>query len=176
MREPLIKSTISHVAVKFEMVARRIVQVVAAHGRVTGVASRLREVRLSHLSRTCATRYRVEVATLRCQAMQHSNRTRKEYHHCCKPASWQHQCDKGLPHLRYGAAPLVRCEKNTEQARYYCHPCYQLNLPWHCLYFLPEPQGQGSLRPIFMPSRSKGMAADAAAAAASAAPKPSASS
>ena len=22
-------------------------------------------------------------------------------------------------------------------------------LPWHCLYFLPEPQGQGSLRPTF---------------------------
>src|SRR3989344_4630712 len=73
-KEPLIKSTMSHVAVKFEMIARRIAQVVAAHGHVTGVASRLREVRLSHLSRTCATRYRVEVATLRCQAMQHSNR------------------------------------------------------------------------------------------------------
>ena len=24
---------------------------------------------------------------------------------------------------------------------------YPTYLPWHCLYFLPEPQGQGSLRP-----------------------------
>lgn len=26
----------------------------------------------------------------------------------------------------------------------------QVSLPWHCLYFLPEPQGQGSLRPTFL--------------------------
>src|SRR5271163_3549585 len=25
--------------------------------------------------------------------------------------------------------------------------------PWHFLYFLPEPQGQGSLRPTFSPVR-----------------------
>jgi hypothetical protein len=73
--EPLIRSTMSHVAVKFEMIARRIAQVVEAHGPVTGVASRLRVVRLSHPSRTCATRYRVEVATLRSQAMQQSKRS-----------------------------------------------------------------------------------------------------
>ena len=65
----------SHVAVKFEMIVRRIAQVVVAHGLVTGEASRLREVRYSHLSRTCATRYRVEVATLRSQAMQQSKRS-----------------------------------------------------------------------------------------------------
>src|SRR5512142_2825810 len=27
--------------------------------------------------------------------------------------------------------------------------CY---LPWHCLYFLPLPQGHGSLRPTFSPT------------------------
>ena len=74
-KEALNKFTMSHVAVKFEMIARRIAQVVEAHGLVTGIASRLRVVRLSHLSRTCATRYRVEVATLRCQAMQQSKRS-----------------------------------------------------------------------------------------------------
>src|SRR5882724_10054962 len=31
----------------------------------------------------------------------------------------------------------------------------QSSLPWHCLYFLLEPQGQGSLRPIFAPVRVK---------------------
>ena len=71
-KEALNKFTMSHVAVKFEMIARRIAQVVEAHGLVTGIASRLRVVRLSHLSRTCATRYRVEVATLRSQGVQHS--------------------------------------------------------------------------------------------------------
>jgi hypothetical protein len=64
----------SHVAVKFEMIVRRIAQVVVAHGLVTGEASRLREVRHSHLSRTCATRYRVEVATLRSQGVQRRER------------------------------------------------------------------------------------------------------
>src|SRR5690606_4425275 len=29
----------------------------------------------------------------------------------------------------------------------------QASRPWQCLYFLPLPQGQGSLRPIFAPSR-----------------------
>ena len=86
-REALFKPTMSHVAVKFEMIARRIAQAVAAHGLVTGAASRLRVVCLSHLSRTCAARYRVEVATLRCQAMQQHNRTRKEYHRQSKPQS-----------------------------------------------------------------------------------------
>jgi len=60
----------NRVAVKNEMIARRTPQVVVAHGHVTGVASRLREVRQSHLSRTCAARYRVEVATLRSQGVQ----------------------------------------------------------------------------------------------------------
>ena len=30
----------------------------------------------------------------------------------------------------------------------------QASLPWHCLYFLPLPQGQGSLRPTRTPSGS----------------------
>ncbi len=64
-REPLIKSTMSRVAEKMPMNTRRKPQVVAAHGPVTGAASRLREVRHSHLSRTCASRYRVEMAVLR---------------------------------------------------------------------------------------------------------------
>jgi len=64
-REPLIKSTMSRVAEKMPMNSRCKPQVVAAHGLVTGVASRLRVVCHSHLSRTCALRYRVEVAILR---------------------------------------------------------------------------------------------------------------
>ncbi len=40
-----------------------------------------------------------------------------------------------------------------------------VNLPWHCLYFLPEPQGQGSFLPTFLSLLTKG-AADAAAVAA----------
>ena len=52
-----------------EMIARRTTQVVEAHGHVTGAASRLREVRLGHLSRTCACAYRVEVATLQYQRL-----------------------------------------------------------------------------------------------------------
>jgi hypothetical protein len=31
--------------------------------------------------------------------------------------------------------------------------------PWQCLNFLPDPQGQGSLRPTFWPARVKGGAA-----------------
>ena len=31
-----------------------------------------------------------------------------------------------------------------------------LTFPWHCLYFFPEPHGQTSLRPIFLPSRTNG--------------------
>ena len=31
-----------------------------------------------------------------------------------------------------------------------------VNLPWQCLYFLPEPHGHGSLRPIFWPGRVNG--------------------
>jgi len=65
----------SHVAIKNEMIARRTTQVVVAHGLVTGAASRLREVRQSHLSRTCAARYRVEVATLRSQGVQRRKRS-----------------------------------------------------------------------------------------------------
>ena len=44
-KEPLIKSAMNRVAIKNEMIARRTTQVVAAHGHVTGAASRLREVR-----------------------------------------------------------------------------------------------------------------------------------
>src|SRR5438128_11227886 len=34
--------------------------------------------------------------------------------------------------------------------------------PWHFLYFFPEPQGQGSLRPTFAPART-GLGASACA-------------
>ncbi|SRR5665647_564324 len=73
-KEPLIKSAMSRVAIRKEMIARRTTPVVVAHGLVTGAASRLREVRHSHLSRTCATRYRVEAATLRSQGVQQRKR------------------------------------------------------------------------------------------------------
>ena len=33
----------------------------------------------------------------------------------------------------------------------------QLRLPWHCLYFLPDPHGHGSLRPTFGASRRVGV-------------------
>ena len=65
----------SRVAIENGMIARCTTQVVVAHGLVTGVASRLRGVRQSHLSRTCATRYRVEVATLRSQGVQRRERS-----------------------------------------------------------------------------------------------------
>ena len=42
----------------------------------------------------------------------------------------------------------------------------KVHRPQHCLYFLPLPQGQGSLRPTFGPVRT-GLAFSAAAAAAS---------
>ena len=29
----------------------------------------------------------------------------------------------------------------------------QLSLPWHCLYFFPDPHGQGSLRPTLRSPR-----------------------
>src|SRR5258707_13434566 len=31
--------------------------------------------------------------------------------------------------------------------------CFYASVPWHFLYFLPEPHGQGSLRPTFSPVR-----------------------
>ena len=40
----------------------------------------------------------------------------------------------------------------------------QFSLPWQCLYFLPLPQGQGSLRPTLGACRSTGSAGFAAAA------------
>jgi len=64
----------SRVAIENGMIARRTPQVAVAHGHVTGAASRLRAVRQGHLSRTCATRYRVEAATLRSQGVQQRKR------------------------------------------------------------------------------------------------------
>ncbi len=40
-----------------------------------------------------------------------------------------------------------------------------VNLPWHCLYFLPEPQGQGSFLPTFRSLLTKGATASAAGGA-----------
>src|SRR5882757_9668120 len=31
--------------------------------------------------------------------------------------------------------------------------CFYASVPWHFLYFFPEPHGQGSLRPTFSPVR-----------------------
>jgi hypothetical protein len=36
-------------------------------------------------------------------------------------------------------------------------PASYLFLPWHFLYFLPLPQGQGSLRPTFGAVRAEGL-------------------
>ena len=36
----------------------------------------------------------------------------------------------------------------------------QTSWPWHCLYFLPEPHGHGSLRPTFWPLRTEVVAAN----------------
>ncbi len=41
-----------------------------------------------------------------------------------------------------------------------------VSLPWHCLYFLPEPQGQGSFLPTFRPLLTNGSAGVAATAGA----------
>ena len=46
-------------------------------------------------------------------------------------------------------------------------PIHQLSLPWQCLYFLPEPQGQGSLRPTLRSARTKGCCGSAAMASSS---------
>src|SRR5665647_1134084 len=63
----------SHVVNINGMNARRTTQV--AHGLVTGEASRLRVVRYSHPSRTCASRYRVGVALdVRSQGVQRRER------------------------------------------------------------------------------------------------------
>ena len=34
---------------------------------------------------------------------------------------------------------------------------FNLTLPWHCLYFFPEPQGQGSFLPIFLETGTSGL-------------------
>src|SRR6185369_11256158 len=47
-----------------------------------------------------------------------------------------------------------------------------VNLPWQCLYFLPEPQGQGSLRPTFSVWRTLGCCFFFVAASASASSPP----
>src|SRR5690606_22653456 len=56
-------------------------------------------------------------------------------------------------------------------------PGSQARCPWPCLYFLPLPQGQGSLRPTLGPSRVTGVCAAAswawrACSASSSAPRP----
>src|SRR5690625_670818 len=62
-----------------------------------------------------------------------------------------------------------------QRARPFHHHAPQLRRPWQCLYFLPEPQGQGSLRPILRPSRTKVCGFSAVAAAWPPAPAPPAS-
>ena len=48
--------------------------------------------------------------------------------------------------------------KNSEINGHFRSIYPQAILPWQCLYFLPEPQGHGSLRPTLSPSRTKGLA------------------
>src|SRR5262249_46505406 len=45
--------------------------------------------------------------------------------------------------LRTGATSCATARKSHNHAL----------MPWHFLYFLPEPHGQGSLRPTFAPVR-----------------------
>jgi hypothetical protein len=51
-------------------------------------------------------------------------------------------------HPRTGAAPANAGD--GERRRHALHVRYA-SRPWHCLYFFPEPQGQGELRPILSP-------------------------
>src|SRR5690606_37160368 len=52
----------------------------------------------------------------------------------------------------------------------------QAGLPWQCLYFLPEPQGQGSLRPTFSPRTNGACFGALTATAASSASAPTSAS
>ena len=52
----------------------------------------------------------------------------------------------GIPLMQAGTDHPVIQETGGPAGR-------QSYLPQHCLYFLPEPQGHGSLRPIFFPLR-----------------------
>jgi len=47
--------------------------------------------------------------------------------------------------LREFLTTIPFCIINTLKNKDICY----LSFPWHCLYFLPEPHEQGSLRPIF---------------------------
>src|SRR5207253_7292848 len=76
----------------------------------------------------------------------------------------------GLAHSRHGDAELDTRHgmegggigwRQIDRHRY-------VSLPWQCLYFLPEPHGQGSLRPTFCVWRTIGCAFFFVAASASA--------
>ena len=41
----------------------------------------------------------------------------------------------------------------TPEGVTYSGKCHYTFAPWHFLYFLPDPQGQGLLRPTFAPAR-----------------------
>src|SRR5690606_8399983 len=62
-------------------------------------------------------------------------------------------------HAAVRRVPALGCYCSTRMSE----SAAQTMLPWHCLYFLPEPQGQGSLRPTLGPSRVMGPAGAAAA-------------
>lgn len=72
---------------------------------------------------------------------------------CC----WGERCCAGERDSAWSAARLPPCRLDWSAAdmgitvatmgRSY------FSLPWHCLYFWPEPQGHGSLRPTLRPSR-----------------------
>src|SRR5699024_578056 len=89
---------------------------------------------IRHVRICCATRYKDFIVLV-------ANNTYRnlQLFHCLKPIK-----------KAQNPAPF------TSTVSFYCRR------PWHCLYFLPEPHGQGSLRPTL---RSPVCAASAAAAA-----------
>ena len=48
---------------------------------------------------------------------------------------------------------VVEGQRFGQLVRQASHAPRRQFVPWHFLYFLPLPQGQGSLRPTFLPSR-----------------------
>ena len=81
-----------------------------------------------------------------------------------------HRAARDLPQATLVGACMAQLDQDTSPAvpqdsrhhmdfgrhLYVSENRIQAMRPWHCLYFLPDPQGQGSLRPTFRPSRTNG--------------------
>ncbi len=83
---------------------------------------------------------------------------RSPYLHTCsrRPFSVRTKCCKiRLPWLH--ACPTVAIFARRKSCKIWvalsAHLAGYFSAPWHFLYFFPEPQGQGSLRPTFSPVR-----------------------